>query len=70
MFSSRTFLSVPKILLSILTHCTYSEDVIGLLGDINAKTGKLLDYVETDKSLLTIFDLQDDDEAPALTIVS
>jgi hypothetical protein len=27
---------------------------------INAKTGKLLDYVETDKSLLTIFDLQDD----------
>jgi hypothetical protein len=25
----------------------------------SAKTGKLLDYVETDKSLLTIFDLQD-----------
>jgi hypothetical protein len=90
MFPSRTFLSVPKILLSILTHCTYSEDVsgnsskcarlflkivtippdflrhfflclaTGLLGDINAKTGKILDYVETDKSLLTIFDLQDD----------
>lgn len=36
------------------------SDLIGLLGDINAKTGKLLDYVETDKSLLTIFDLQDD----------
>jgi hypothetical protein len=36
------------------------NDLIGLLGDINAKTGKLLDYVETDKSLLTIFDLQDD----------
>jgi hypothetical protein len=90
MFPSRTFLSVPKILLSILTHCTYPEDVsgnsskcarlfwkivtippdflmhfflcdlIGLLGDINAKTGKLLNYVETDKSLLNIFDLQDD----------
>jgi hypothetical protein len=29
MFPSRTFLSVPKILLSILTHCTYSEDVSG-----------------------------------------
>jgi hypothetical protein len=26
----------------------------------NAKTGKLLDYVETDKSLLNILDLQDD----------
>jgi hypothetical protein len=26
----------------------------------SAKTGKLLDYVETDKSLLNIFDLQDD----------
>jgi hypothetical protein len=36
------------------------SDPIGLLGDINAKTGKLLDYVETDKSLLTIFYLQDD----------
>jgi hypothetical protein len=36
------------------------SDLIGLLGDINAKTGKLLDYVETDKSLLNIFDLQDD----------
>jgi hypothetical protein len=31
------------------------SDLIGLLGDINAKTGKLLDYVETDKSLLNIF---------------
>jgi hypothetical protein len=36
------------------------SDLIGLLGDINAKTGKLLDYVATDKSLLNIFDLQDD----------
>ena len=36
------------------------SDLIGLLGDINAKTGKLLDYVATDKSLLNIFYLQDD----------
>ena len=36
------------------------SDLIGLLCDINAKTGKLLDYVETDKSLLNIFDLKDD----------
>jgi hypothetical protein len=36
------------------------SDLIGHLGDINAKTGKLLGYVEADKSLLNIFDLQDD----------
>ena len=37
-----------------------NSDLIGHLGDINAKTGKLLGYVEADKSLLNIFDLQDD----------
>ena len=35
-------------------------DPIGLLGDFNAKTGTLQDYVETDKSLLDIFDMLDD----------
>jgi hypothetical protein len=38
----------------------FHSDLIGHLGDINAKKGKLLDYVEADKSLLNIFDLQDD----------
>lgn len=35
-------------------------DYIGFLGDYNAKTGTLLDYVETDKSLLDLFDLDED----------
>lgn len=34
-------------------------DYIGFLGDYNAKTRVLLDYVETDKSLLDLFDLDD-----------
>lgn len=32
----------------------------GILGDCNAKTGQLLDYVETTEALLDIFDLDDD----------
>ena len=37
-----------------------SDEYIGLLGDFNAKTGKLPDFVETDETLLNIFDLEED----------
>lgn len=45
---------------SVMFQIVKEGEYTGILGDCNAKTGNLLDYVETTEALLDIFDLDDD----------
>ena len=53
--SEEAFIEIEAEMLQIVK----SDELIGIVGDFNAKTGLLLDFVETDESLLDIFDLND-----------
>ena len=53
--SNEAFVEIEDEMLQIVKNREY----IGLIGDFNAKTGKLLDFVETDESIFDVLDTED-----------